>query len=120
MVSCFISLFLILGCALDSLDWSEQVVAFCFILLFPICVISVYLVSEDGLSSKRRYTFPLEYGQVIFRCREQEHMIWEWQMPLTFHVDKVQLKSMVVLILCGTISLVRNLNGDFSCSVPAS
>ena len=79
---------------------------------------SRYILSAKMVLPPREGTHSLLNPVRSFSDAE-DYMIRERKMSLTSHTDKVQLKAVIVLILCRTISLVCNFCGDFPCSVPA-
>lgn len=120
VISSLVSLFFLLGSPFDSLDGSEQFIAFDFSLPIPERIVTVYLVREDSLSGDRGNTFPFEHGEVVLRCGRQGNLIRERQMPFPPIPDKMQFETIVILILGRAIALVGNLPCDLALAIAAA
>lgn len=114
------SLLFFLGSPFDGLDGSVGLIVLVASLQFPIVTASVYLVSEDLLVKKIRHAFALEDLQVILGCWWQCDLAWMREMSFPSIAYHVKLYSMIVQVLGGTVSLVGNIPGDLTCTVPSA
>lgn len=120
VISRLIPLFFLLGSPFDSLDRSEQFIAFDFSLRIPVRIVAIDLVRKNLLSGNGGNTIPFEHGEVVLRGGRQDNLIRERQMPFPPIPDKMQLETIVILILGRAITLVGNLPCNLALAIAAA